>query len=69
MLDALQTVYPTKQACIQVSASDYKKFFKKWDENTSTSPSGKHLGTTKHSSLWATQEPSLTDPADDISSI
>jgi hypothetical protein len=42
-----------------------QEVFKKWDENTSTSPSGKHLGL-QSTPLLAHQEPSLTDPADDI---
>jgi hypothetical protein len=42
-----------------------QEVFKKWDENTSTSPSGKHLAL-QSTPLLAHQEPSLTDPADDI---
>ena len=35
---------PAKPVPITVIDSDYQKFFRKWIELTSTSPSGKHLG-------------------------
>jgi hypothetical protein len=61
----LSTVYHQTSLYRSSSASDYKKF-KKWDENTSTSLQENTSDTTKHSSPGLTQEPSLTDPADDI---
>jgi hypothetical protein len=68
MLDALQPFDPpATPVSITVTTKDYKTFFKKWDENTSTSPSGKHLGHYKaHMSPGLLEEPALTEPADDI---
>jgi hypothetical protein len=68
MLDTLQPFQPPAHpVSIQVNITDYKKFFQKWDENTSTSPSGKHLGHYKALlSPGLLEEPSLTEPADDI---
>jgi hypothetical protein len=68
MLDALQPFDPpATPVSIKVTTQDYKTFFKKWDENTSTSPSGKHLGHYKALlSPGLLEEPALTEPADDI---
>jgi hypothetical protein len=68
MLDALQPFTPpATPVSIKVSALDYKTFFKKWDESTSTSPSGKHLGHYKALiSPGLIQEPPLTDTTDEI---
>jgi hypothetical protein len=69
MLDALQSFTPpATPVSIQVSASNYKTFFQKWwDESTSTSPSCKYLGHYKALiSSGLIQEPPLTDTADEI---
>lgn len=68
MLDALQPFTPpATPVSIKISTDDYKNFFKKWDESTSTSPSGKHLGHYKALlSPGLNQEPPLTDKADEI---
>jgi hypothetical protein len=52
---------------IHVSTSNYKSFFQKWNKNTSTLPSGKHLG--HYKALLApdlVQDSPLTNPADKI---
>jgi hypothetical protein len=65
MLDALQPFNPpAAPVSIHTSTADYKNFFTKWNESTSTSPSGKHLGHYKALiSPGLLQEPPLTDPA------
>jgi hypothetical protein len=50
-----------------VTEKDYRKFFRKWTESTSTSASGKHLGHYKALlSLGLEQEPSIKPLADAI---
>jgi hypothetical protein len=68
MLDALQPFSPpSKPISIQVTNTGYKNFLKKWDKNTSTSPSGKHLGHYKVLlSPGLLQDPPLTDSTEDI---
>jgi hypothetical protein len=66
MLDALQPFQPpATPVSIEINTDDYKKFFKKWDENTS--PSGKHLGHYKALlSPSLIEDPPLTESADEI---
>jgi hypothetical protein len=50
-----------------VTEKDYRKFFRKWTESTSTSASGKHLGHYEALlSLGLEQEPSIKPLADAI---
>jgi hypothetical protein len=45
VLDLLQPFNPPAEpVSAHVTNADFKNFFKKWKEATSTSPSGKHLG-------------------------
>ena len=45
VLDLLQPFDPPAEPVSSlVTSADFKSFFAKWKENTSTSPSGKHLG-------------------------
>jgi hypothetical protein len=45
VLDLLQPFDPPADpVSVQITSSDFKSFFRKWKETTSTSPSGKHLG-------------------------
>jgi hypothetical protein len=68
ILDALQPFDPpAKPVSITVTASDYRRFFQKWTESTSTSPSGKHLGHYKALlSLGLEQDPPIKPLADAI---
>ena len=60
VLDLLQPFDPPAQPISSlVTSSDFKSFFAKWKENTSTSPSGKHLGHYK-----ALLSPAFTDNAE-----
>jgi hypothetical protein len=68
ILDALQPFDPpAKTVPINVTNDDYRKFFRKWTESTSTSPSGKHLGHYKALlSLGLEQDPPIKPLADAI---
>jgi hypothetical protein len=68
VLDAIQPFDPPSQpAPITVTATDYKRFFWKWTEPTSTSASGKHLGHYKALiSLGLEQDPPIKPLPDSI---
>jgi hypothetical protein len=68
ILDALQPFDPpAKPVPITVTETDYRKFFRKWTESTSTSPSGKHLGHYKALlSLGLEQDPPIKPLADAV---
>ena len=68
VVDLLQVFKPPAQPILSlVTSSDFKSFFAKWKENTSTLPSGKHLGHYKALLSPAfTDNAELTDSADRI---
>ena len=68
ILDALQPFDPpAKPIPVTVTDAEYRKFFRKWTESTSTSPSGKHLGHYKALlSLGLEQDPPIKPLADAI---
>jgi hypothetical protein len=73
VLDLLQPFNPPAEPIsVLVTSTDFKSFFNKWNENTSTSPSGKHLGHYKAllspalKACAATNSPGLTAEADRI---